>query len=109
MYRYCVFASITIKQQYVVEARYALTTLVSFTQREEGCHVFNLLISPDNKQTIYLYEEFTDEQAYNYHISREYTQDVFKKYETWLAEPIQKIVMQKLIEDINVPVEGFTR
>lgn len=108
MSRFCVFATIKLKLQHVVEARYALTILVSRTQKEEGCRVFNLLISPENKQTIYLYEEFTDEHAYNFHISRDYTQEIFKKYETWLAEPIQKIVMNKLIEEINVPVEGFT-
>lgn len=82
------FAEIQIKPEHFEDAKSALDALVPLTLNEPGCHIFSAFISKDRSNTLHLFECFDDEEALRAHYAQDYTAEVFKKYETWLAAPV---------------------
>ncbi len=82
------FAVIQTKPEHFEDARSALDALIPPTLKEPGCHLFSAFVSKDRSNTLHLFECFDDEAALNAHYAQDYTVEVFKKYETWLAAPV---------------------
>ena len=83
------FAVIQTKPEHFDDAKSALDALIPLTLDEPGCHVFSAFASKDRSNTLHLFECFDDEEALNFHYAQDYTASVFKKYETWLAAPVE--------------------
>lgn len=95
--KYCVFATIPVKSEFAKDAERAILDIISCTLAEPGCEIFTF--HKDSDSTIskfYLYERFTDEKAFQFHHDQEYTKAVYKKYENWLAGPVEIIRMSRL-------------
>ena len=87
--KYYAFATIPVKPEYMQQAEQAILDITPETLAEPGCEVFTLHKRFESDMaTLYLYEIFTDEEAFNFHHAQSYTKAVFKKYETWLAGPV---------------------
>tara|TARA_E500000318_G_C3437645_1_gene163695 strand:+ start:131 stop:454 length:324 start_codon:yes stop_codon:yes gene_type:complete len=87
--RLYLFATIRPKPEFFEAARAALDELVPLTMLEPGCHVFSAFISRDEPNSLHLFECFEDEAALTRHYEKPYTIEVFKKYEGWLAAPVE--------------------
>ena len=86
---YQLFATIPVKPQFFDLAKEAVLNIIPQTLAEEGCELFVLHEAPEeDNHTLYLYERFKDEEAYNHHHAQPYTKEVFKKYENWLSGPV---------------------
>ena len=83
------FAVIQPKPEHFDDAKSALDALIPLTLKEPGCHVFSAFISKDRSNTLHLFECFDDEEALAFHYAQDYTARVFKKYEDWLAAPVE--------------------
>lgn len=81
-----VFAEIKPKPEYFKDAQQAIIDILDPTRAENGCRSFNLFEAPD-QDTLYLFEEWEDQNALDQHHAKPYTSAVFKAYEEWLAEP----------------------
>ena len=94
---YIVFARIVPKPEHYDAAKDAILGLIPMTLKEPGCRVFTLHEPGDNgDQALYLYEIFDDEDAFNFHHRQEYTKEVFKAYEDWLAQPVEIKKLRKV-------------
>lgn len=81
-----IFAEIKPKPEYFANAQQAIIDILDQTRSESGCRSFNLFEAPD-RETLYLFEEWDDQNALDLHHAQPYTAAVFKSYESWLAEP----------------------
>jgi len=81
-----IFAEIKPKPEHYAEAKEAILGVLNLTRDEKGCRSFDLFNSPD-QSTLYLYEEWDDQNALDEHYNKPYTAEVFKSYENWLAQP----------------------
>ena len=88
-----VFATIKPKPQHLAEARAAIQDIVEVTTLEDGCLCFDLHESAE-PGLLYLYEVWADRDAFEAHHAEAYTQQVYKRYENWLAAPVELIFMQ---------------
>ena len=84
-----VFARIVPKTEFFDDAKAAIIGIIPQTRAEAGCHAFVLHEGQGDDRNLYLYEVFEDQAALDRHYDQQYTKDVFAKYETWLAEPVQ--------------------
>lgn len=87
--RLYLFATIHPKPEFFNDARAALDQLVPPTLNEPGCHVFSAFVSHTQPNTLHLFECFDDEAALELHYAQPYTKEVFEKYQTWLAAPVE--------------------
>ncbi len=81
-----IFAEIKPKPEHFDEAKKAIIGILKQTRAEKGCRSFDLFNSPD-QSTLYLFEEWDDQNALDEHYAKPYIIEVFKAYENWLAEP----------------------
>lgn len=88
-----IFAEIKPKAEHFEEAKTAIKDILSQTRSEQGCRSFNLFNSPD-QSTLYLFEEWDDQNSLDEHYAQPYTTAVFKAYENWLAEPPRIIPLE---------------
>ena len=91
-----VFATIRVKPEYFEEARIAVLEIIPQTLKEEGCVMFDLHDSTEEPNTLFLYEVWKDRVAFDFHHEQDYTKNVFRKYEDWLAEPATLLQIQKI-------------
>lgn len=89
-----IFAEITPKPEHFEDAQQAIAGILEDTRAEKGCYQFDLFTAPDN-QSLYLFEEWTDQQALDRHHAMPYTAAVFTSYQTWLAGPPRILPMVK--------------
>lgn len=78
-----IFAKITPKNEFFDAARDAITEIIPQTRNEAGCLEFTL--HQDGDGSLYLYEEWTNDEALELHHSMDYTKAVFEAYKSWLA------------------------
>ena len=90
-----VFAKISPKPEFLLDARKAILGILKATRLEAGCKQFELHDGEDDG-CLYLYEEWEDEIALEEHYSKDYTKNVFEKYQNWLAKPVDITKMVKL-------------
>lgn len=90
-----VFARITPKPEHFKDALQAIKAIMPSTLAEPGCHEFSLHEGEEDGR-LYLYEHFEDDAALEAHHAKAYTRDVFEKYETWLAQPVEITKMRRL-------------
>jgi quinol monooxygenase YgiN len=81
-----IFAEIKPKAEHFNDAQQAIIGILDQTRAEHGCRSFDLFESPD-QTTLYLFEEWDDQNALDQHHTEPYTVAVFKAYQEWLAEP----------------------
>jgi quinol monooxygenase YgiN len=81
-----IFAEISPKTEHFADAKNAIISILDQTRAEIGCHSFKLFEAPD-KQSLYLFEEWENQEALELHHTKPYTRAVFKSYEGWLAKP----------------------
>ncbi|MCH2256027.1 MAG: antibiotic biosynthesis monooxygenase [Alteromonas sp.] len=84
---FCVFATITPKNEYFDDAKAAIQSILEETRNEVGCVQFDIHTNQESS-VLYLYEQWTDEAALENHYNQSYTRQVFKSYEQWLAAPV---------------------
>lgn len=77
-------AKITPKADYFQVAKQAIIDIIPQTRNEPGCIEFTLL--EDNVGSLFLYEQWTNEQALQQHYEMPYTRQVFQRYQSWLAQ-----------------------
>lgn len=87
--RLFLFATIRPKPEFFDQAQDALNRLVPPTLAEPGCHVFSAFAAQDDPGTLHLFECFESEEALKQHYATPYTLEVFEKYQTWLAAPVE--------------------
>jgi len=85
-------AKVFPKAEHFKDAKNALLDIIEQTLQEQGCIQFELY---DDKKHLYLYEEWINESALAQHYEEPYTKVVFDKYQTWLAQPVEVMKMQK--------------
>jgi len=90
-----IFAKITPKPEYLIDAREAILDIVEKTRLEAGCKQF-VLHDGANDSCLYLYEEWQNEVALEEHYLQEYTKAVFEKYQNWLAKAVEITKMVKV-------------
>ncbi|MCG8493587.1 MAG: antibiotic biosynthesis monooxygenase [Sneathiellales bacterium] len=83
-----IFATIKPKSEFFSDAKGALEKLVPLTLEEPGCHLFTVLENRDEQGVLHLFEIFEDEDAVQAHYDKDYTKQVFARYQSWLAEPV---------------------
>lgn len=86
--RLYISADICLKPEYFQQGKLAIESILKPTLSEPGCHVFSLMESQTETNTLHLFEVFDNEQALEQHYQQSYTQAVFTNYDTWLAKPI---------------------
>lgn len=84
-----IFATITPKAEFFNDAKKALEELVPPTLEETGCHLFTVFLNRDNPGVLHLFEIFENEEAVQLHYEKDYTKEVFAKYENWLQAPVE--------------------
>lgn len=87
------FATITPKPEFFASARDAILEIVPLTRGETGCLTFELHEAEEGGQ-LHLYEVWAGRTAFDAHHAMDYTQSVFKKYEDWLAKPVEIAFMR---------------
>jgi len=87
------FATIVLKPSHFAQARAAVVGIVARTRAEAGCMAFELHEAPD-EATLHLYEVWADSAAFEAHHAEDYTREIFRKYEQWLAKPVEITFMQ---------------
>lgn len=90
-----IFAEIKPKPEFFKAAQQAIIGILNSTRAEDGCRSFNLFEGPD-QDTLYLFEEWVDQNALDQHHAKPYTSAVFKSYEDWLAEPPSILPLNKV-------------
>jgi len=90
-----VFAHIQPKSEYFKKAKNAILEIIPATLKENGCHNFTLHENIDTK-SLYLYEEWTNQQALDTHYNMVYTKNVFNAYEAWLLKPVKILKFSKV-------------
>ncbi len=83
-----IFATIRPKPEFFDRAKAALEELIQPTLAEPGCHLFTVLKNCDEPGVLHLFEIFDDEAAVQMHYQKDYTKEVFAKYQDWLASPV---------------------
>lgn len=83
---YSVFATIPVKPEFMDVACRAVARIVPATRGESGFIAFEPRRAADGSDTIMIFEEWVDRQAFDFHHAQKYTKDVFAKYENWLLD-----------------------
>ena len=91
-----IFAEIKPKSEHFEKAKKAIRNVLTETRAEKGCRSFDLFNSPD-QSTLYLFEEWDDQNALDEHYAKPYIIEVFKAYEDWLAEPPRILPLDSVI------------
>ena len=89
-----VFAKITPKPEYFTQSRNAIEEIIPATKSEPGCLKFTL--HEDGAGSLYLYEEWSDDDALDRHHAMDYTKAVFEAYKSWLVSSPEIIKLAKL-------------
>ncbi len=89
-----VFAKITPKAEYFDVSKEAITKIIPQTRNESGCLKF--VLHEDGKGSLYLYEEWVNDEALQLHHSMDYTKDVFEAYKSWLAISPEITMLKKI-------------
>lgn len=84
-----VIAHIKVKEGKQEDFKRKLFELIPLTLEEDGCHKFELLEDEEDGTRFFLYENWTDQSALDFHYSRPYTKEVFESYKEILAEPVK--------------------
>lgn len=90
-----IFAEIKPKPEHFKDAQQAITDIFADTHAETGCLSLDLFEAP-NQDTLYLFEEWADQNALDQHHDQPYSETVFKVYEGWLAEPPRIVHMHSV-------------
>lgn len=93
---FSLFARIVPKAEHFADAKQAIQEIVPETQREPGCREFILREARDGSGALFLYETWTDDAALEAHYVQPYTRAVFRRYEDWLAEPVEITKLKRL-------------
>ncbi len=93
---YTVFATITVKAEHMDAACAAVAAIVPATRAEQGCVAFEPRCAADGSARIFIFEEWADRAAFDFHHSQDYTKDVFAKYEGWLQQAPDLIEVKPL-------------
>jgi quinol monooxygenase YgiN len=88
-----VIARIVPKSEHHEAVKAALLGMIPATLAEPGCRVFTLLEGPEE---LWLFEEFDDEAALNFHLEQDYTKAVSYNYPDWLEEPVEAHFPQRI-------------
>lgn len=88
-----VFATIMPKPQHLTDALAAIEGIMTATRAEDGCLRFDLHRGVDTDH-VHLYEVWADRDAFDRHHAQPYTQAVFRRYEAWLARPVELTFLQ---------------
>jgi quinol monooxygenase YgiN len=90
------FATITPKPEHLLDAIAAVKSIMAETRAEAGCIQFDL---HENAEAgcLHLYEVWADQDAFDAHHAQPYTQAVYKRYEDWLAAPVELVFMRPLV------------
>lgn len=83
-----ILATITPRPEQFSATRTALLELVPLTLAEPGCHRFELCEDIESS-ILFLYEEFANAQALEWHAAQPYTRAVFAGYKQWLRHPVE--------------------
>jgi quinol monooxygenase YgiN len=89
-----ILAKITPKAEYFDLAKAAIINIIPSTLNESGC--LNFTLHQDAEGSLFLYEEWLDDKALQYHHEMNYTQAVFEAYKAWLACPPEITTLTKL-------------
>jgi len=90
-----IFAEIKPKPEHFKDAQQAIIGILQDTRAEKGCVSFDLFSAPED-DTLYLFEEWADQDALDLHHAQPYTLAVFKAYESWLAQPPRILPMKNI-------------
>ena len=90
-----VFAKITPKPEFYSDTKSALAGMLDATRQEKGCIWFDLHSSECEKH-LYLYEEWQDRKYLAAHHEQTHTKAVASKLESWLYEPTEVSLMNKI-------------
>ena len=87
------FATISIKPEFFAQAVSAVKAIVPPTRKEAGCLQFDVYSDPTKNQ-LFILEQWSDQNAFDFHHAQDYTSAVFAAYENWL---VQAPMLQPLI------------
>ena len=91
------FLKITPKPEFYERLRSAILDVIPKVLKEPGVRVFNLHESlTDEDKSLYLYEVFDSQEAYNFYIEQSYTQAIKLHFKEWLASPIEAVKLSKI-------------
>ena len=93
---FSLFARIVPKPQHFDDARRAILEIVPATRREAGCREFVLHEARDGTGQLFIYETWDDDAALEDHHAQPYTRAVFRRYEDWLAAPVEITKLKRL-------------
>lgn len=93
---YTVFATIAVKPAHLDAASEAVAAIVPATRAEQGCVAFEPRRAADGSARIFIFEEWADRAAFDFHHSQEYTKEVFAKYEGWLQSAPDLVEVEPL-------------
>ncbi len=92
---FLLFVQITPKQEYYDQAKAALLSIIDQTRNEKGCYQFELT-QGESDGSLFLYEEWANQQALDEHYAQPYIVHVFQKYEQWLSCPVEITRLRKV-------------
>ena len=93
---YTVFATIPVKPEHMEAACNAVASIVPATRGEDGCIAFEPRRVADRSDTIMIFEEWADRDAFDFHHAQDYTKDVFAKYDGWLRASPELVEVKPL-------------
>jgi len=80
-----ILAEITPKPEFFADAETAILSIVQKTRDEPGCRRFEVYTS-EARETLFLVERWDGKDAYDFHHAQPYVNEIFKRYEGWLAK-----------------------
>lgn len=89
------FARIVPKREHFDDARNAILEIVEPTLQEPGCVQF-IVLADEPAGNIFLFEEWTNDDALGSHHDQPYTRSVMDHYAEWLAEPLRFETMLRI-------------
>ncbi|MBY0281551.1 MAG: antibiotic biosynthesis monooxygenase [Alphaproteobacteria bacterium] len=90
------FVKLTPKSEFYKSVKNVLLEIIPKALKHPGCQHLNLYEAKD-ETAIYIYEAWENEEAYDYHLSQDYTKEALQNLQIWLKAPIEVIELSQLI------------
>lgn len=82
---FAITVTFVVKDRFVEEfTRAMIQQARNSLEREEACHQFDVCVDPENDTRIFLYELYSDREAFEYHLKTDHFLQFDKTVQPWL-------------------------
>lgn len=81
---YVVTVEFVIKAAHIAAFHEEIVQQAKDSLEEPGCHHFDVAVDPENPAKIFLYELYTDAEAFEVHKAMPHTKSLFERVTPWI-------------------------